>query len=241
MSAPPLSGAGWACTSTAHDSNLHYACRRASPDDYAGLGRYEFEHLLRPEFWIFTIIIFCVVSNTSNENPIRFVHRLLAKLGLGSRGWAQPHSRVMQTGAFLFHLAILWLAWIEGCMVLSTDWRMMWKVLIVWRPRLSRFRLWPVALFPVWVIISILCLAVVVLTLVASAGIVTILAKSVADVALVVAGIEHLRLDDNQGSSEGSGGDEHDKHKDQDLEKSASPSAEETSEVPTPLHEKNQA
>ncbi|KAJ8127796.1 hypothetical protein O1611_g5842 [Lasiodiplodia mahajangana] len=192
--APPVNIVGWTCTGTVCGSEVKYTCHKSCSDS-PFLTRYEFEHLLKPNFWLLAVLILYIVSKTDSEDPYQFVLKILAKLRPGSTGWPQPRSRVTQIVVLLAYLGILWLVWIEASMVLSTDWRMARKVFVVWRPSLTPWRLRLFMLYPVWVMISALCITVIALTLLAGAVIVKVQLGCIADVALLVTG--RRTLDEN--------------------------------------------
>ncbi|KAI0401122.1 hypothetical protein F4802DRAFT_582010 [Xylaria palmicola] len=162
--APPFNVPGGTCHGTICGSHVSYTCT-ISPPDCAGLTSYEFEHLLKPHFWILAAVIIYIAYETSSNDPYQLALGALAKLsgGSGSR-WSHPRSRAAQVGALVAYLGILWLGVVEASMVLSTDWRMMRKVLVVWRPRLMPLRSRLLVLYPVWGGISCLCIAVVAVT-----------------------------------------------------------------------------
>ncbi|KAI1127263.1 hypothetical protein F5Y10DRAFT_293055 [Nemania abortiva] len=193
--APPLNIVGWTCTGTACGSEVKYVCQKVC-SDYAGLTKYEFEHLIKPQFWILAVLILYIVSETYSEDSYQLILRLLAKLRPGSANWPQPRSRLTQIAALLVYLGILWLVWIEASMVLSTDWRMARKVFVVWQPRLTPWRLRLFILYPIWVIASALCITVIAATLLAGAIITKIQISCVTEMALLVMG--RKALNDNQ-------------------------------------------
>ncbi|KAI0111098.1 hypothetical protein GGR51DRAFT_569179 [Nemania sp. FL0031] len=193
--APPLNIAGWTCTGITCGSQVKYTCQKSCSDTLF-LTRYEFEHLLKPHFWILAIIILYIVDGASAEDSYQFILKKVAKLRPRSTGWPQPRSRVTQIGALLAYLGILWLVWIEASMVLSTDWRMARKVFVVWRPSLTPLRLRLLMLYPVWVMISAFCMAVIAFTLLAGVIIAKVHLTCIADVAFLVIG--RRTLDETQ-------------------------------------------
>ncbi|TGJ83247.1 hypothetical protein E0Z10_g5520 [Xylaria hypoxylon] len=189
--APPLNVAGLTCTGTVCGSQVNYVCHKLPPDCFT-FAKYELEHLLKPEFWILAALIFYIVSNTYSEDAYQFILGILAKLRPSSFRGPQPRSRVTQIGALVAYLWILWLVWVEGYMVLSTDWRMMRKVFVVWRPSLPPSRLGLFVLYPVWAIICILCTMVVAFTVLFGFFISKIQIQCVTEVALLIIGRRQL-------------------------------------------------
>jgi hypothetical protein len=93
---------------------------------------------------------------------------------------------VKQVGALVVYVGILWLVWIEGVMVISTDWRMMTKVWAVWRPSHTPWGLWLCVQYVVLVIMSTLCAAVVALTILWGVVIVAVQLQCVVEIALFI-------------------------------------------------------
>ncbi|KAI0478291.1 hypothetical protein F4859DRAFT_52495 [Xylaria cf. heliscus] len=182
--APPLNVPGLTCTGTMFDTEVNYTCQR-TPANCGALSSYETEHLLKPYFWVLALLILYYFSATNRDDP----HQLLAKLRLGR---PQPRSRATQFVALLVHMAILSLAWFEEYMVMSTWWRAAPRVLSVWRPSLTPVRLSLVVLYPLWAVVTGLCMAVVSLALTAGTRITQVQMGCVKEMALLVMGRKEL-------------------------------------------------
>ncbi|KAI0449234.1 hypothetical protein F5B21DRAFT_494984 [Xylaria acuta] len=199
--APPIDVPGLSCTGTMCGSSVNYECHRIPVGECAAATTYyEFEHLLKPHFWIFAaLILYFVVGNTtssSSEDAYGAFLRLLAKLRLGPNGRPQPRARTTQIAALLAYVAILWLVWTEEYMVLSTEWRIARKVLAVLWPRPTPLRLRLLVLYPAWAVAFVVCVALMALTFFFGAGIIKAPLGCVREMAsLVMGGTElHSRV-----------------------------------------------
>ncbi|KAI0546400.1 hypothetical protein F4679DRAFT_412501 [Xylaria curta] len=156
--APALNVPGLSCTGTICGDSVNYECRTV-PVECGTLTKYKLEHLLKPQFWILSLVILYVMRS---EDAYQLFLRVLAKLHLGPN--ERPRSRYMQITKLLVYLGILWLVWLEEYMLLSTEWRVAREIFVVWRPSLAPLWFRLLALYPVWVVICVICVVVVVLT-----------------------------------------------------------------------------
>ncbi|KAJ3580132.1 hypothetical protein NPX13_g438 [Xylaria arbuscula] len=197
--APPLDVCGLAYTGTVSSSSVSYDCHYIAAADCSAITKYDFEHLRKPHFWALAALIMYVVFNAGAEGPYRFALRLLNKLRPGSERELRPHSRRTQIAALLMYLGILWLVWIEACMVLTTDWRMLHKVFVVWLPQPTPLRRQLLMLYPAWAFIAILCVAVVALTILVGTFITITQVKCVTEMVMVILGMIQFEAEQQSG------------------------------------------
>ncbi|RYC58965.1 hypothetical protein CHU98_g7250 [Xylaria longipes] len=191
LPAPPINIPGLSCTGTMCGSHVNYECQ-TTPVECARLTSHEFEHLLKPHFWISAVLILyvvVVVSKASSEGAYQLFLGALTKFRLGR---PRPRSRVTQIAALLVYLVILWLVWLEEYMVLDTEWRVARKVLAVWFPRPTPLRLRLLVLYPVWAVISALWVVVVGLTVAAGVYVTKVQLGCVKEMASLVMGSREL-------------------------------------------------
>ncbi|KAI1746753.1 hypothetical protein F4782DRAFT_523572 [Xylaria castorea] len=218
--APSLNIPGLSCTGTMCGSNVNYQCHRI-PIECAAVGGYEFEHLLKPQFWILLCLLFFITRNTSSEDAYHAFLELIAKLRLGR---PQPRSRATQVVALLVYLGILWLVWFEEYMVLSTEWHIARKVFVVWRPSLTPLRFRLLALYPAWAVVSVFCIAVVAATITVGVSITEVQLGCVKQMASLVMG--RKELDSRVLGEYEAGGDEENKANETEAAKVPGPSDE---------------
>ncbi|KAF2967532.1 hypothetical protein GQX73_g6029 [Xylaria multiplex] len=232
--APSINIPGLTCTGTIYDtgcgSHVKYECD-------SKWSKYDFERLLDLRSWIIFGLIAYSFQLVSTGDPYQRILGLLAIISPGSARALQPRSKLTRTCALLVYLGILRLVWIWTPVMLSEDWQMMRAAFVEWRPSLTPLRSGLVVLYPMWMVMCIYRVVYAIATIASVVLVTTTQIRCIKTTAPLITG--RRQLDESHQHSDSSRGNDLTRDIKDGLEKKQGTT--ESTKMPAPLSEKNQA